>query len=145
MGFLNIFKKKKKEEKLKRPPKGALKRVEKEEKKPEKKEAAKSAVSAGKKAEGKSSLASSVFMHPHVTEKSTILSEEGVYTFVVSEKANKVMVKRGIKELYGLDPVKVRILNMPAKSRRIRGRVGSKSGFKKAVIYLKKGDKIDLS
>ncbi len=148
MALLDIFKGKKgKDEKLKRPPKGALKRVEKpvkrepvhvsEESKTEKKQE-------GKK-EGSSELASIMLSSPHITEKSAFSAESGVYAFKVSSRANKVMVRRAVKELYGFEPIKINMLNMPGKTRFVRGRKGSKPGYKKAVIFLKEGDKIELS
>ncbi len=158
MAFIDIFRSKKgREEKLRRPPKGALKhsasakatadKSSKPAKKPEEIEV--TAEPEEKKepatAERSSELASLLISAPHITEKSAGMSEMGAYIFKVSPRANKILVKRAVKELYGFEPVKVRILNMPSKPRFIRGRKGVKSGFKKAIVFLKEGDKIELA
>lgn len=147
MALLDIFKKgskkpyKSKKDAIARRPKGALNKpasakvVESE-----------SAPEAEKKEIklGQSELASLTILRPHVTEKSAGSGENSVYSFIVSPRANKVIVKRAIRELYGFDPLRIRILNMPQKPRRVRGKVGHKPGYKKAIVYLKKEDKIEL-
>jgi len=162
MGLLDIFKKGKKgkaEQKIsKRPSKGALKQPSYVKVKTPSFAKASEDKSEGKlegKSEGKeeksvvqekaSELASRIILSPHITEKSTGLSEKGVYVFKVASRANKVMVRGAIKEMYGTDPQKVSILNMPAKTRRSRGKIGIKQGFKKALVYLKEGEKIDVT
>lgn len=142
MALLDIFKgrkKKKADEKLKRPPKGVFKQskqieAEKEEVKEEKKPKQKESL-----------LASRVLLSSHTTEKSTISAESGVYVFRVAPNSNKVMIKQAIEEFYGFRPRKVSITNMPSKRRINRGKVGTRSGFKKAVVYLKEGDKIEVT
>lgn len=155
MAFFDRFRKKAGREKLERPPKGAFKRpasvplkAELQRGKPEKAEKKSETESVSKESgtkEKSSELASLLVSKPHITEKSTSLNEKSVYVFKVSPRANKILMKRAIKELYGLIPRKVRVLNMPSKSRFIRGKSGVKSGYKKAVVYLNKGDKIDLA
>ncbi len=81
---------------------------------------------------------------PHITEKSTMLNERGVYVFRVRSRANKLMVKQAIKEAYKVSPEKVNVNYIPSKKRSVRGRRGIKAGFKKAMVYLKKGDKIEI-
>lgn len=86
-----------------------------------------------------------IIKKPRITEKSGIQAEvSGVYTFEVTNKANKKNVAKAVKELYKVTPVKVNITNLPAKIVFTRGKTGRKSGIKKAVVYLKKGDKIDF-
>lgn len=140
MALLDIFKKSKKqqrsEETMKRR-KGALKKTEIAAK-PVLKE------SKGGKKEGSSELASAVIVSPYITEKSAVLAEKNCYTFKVTPSANKILLKKAVKEMYGFEPVKIRIVNIPAKTRVHRGKTGVKSGYKKAIIYLKEGDKIDL-
>lgn len=84
-------------------------------------------------------------VRPQVTEKSTRLAEENVYAFVVREDANKRTVKEAIRRLYNVLPRKVNVVNMPAKQVSGRGRGGTRSGFKKALVYLKEGDSIDIT
>jgi len=80
-----------------------------------------------------------------ITEKSAIASEKGIYTFNVMPEANKNEVKKAIKMLYGVTPVKVSITQITSKIVNRRGVVGSKQGGKKAVVYLKKGEKITFA
>ncbi len=88
------------------------------------------------------SIAPDVLIGPHITEKATFLNERNVYVFEIKPKSNKIMVKQAIKELYGVVPKKIRIINSPSKTRFFRGQKGEKGGYKKAMIYLKEGDKI---
>lgn len=151
MKLFDIFKREKKkgEERLKRPPKGAFKRVEKSSKEVKNKEIQGEDKEEEKKkagaTEGKSELASVIISSPHITEKTTTLAEQNVYVFKVSPRANKVMIKKAIKELYGFTPVGVSIVNIPPKVRSRRGKKGVKSGYKKAMVYLKEGDQIELA
>lgn len=86
-----------------------------------------------------------IIKKPRITEKSGIQAEAlGVYTFEVTEKANKKNIAKAVKELYKVTPVKVNIINLPAKIVFTRGKSGRKAGVKKAVVYLKKGDKIEF-
>ena len=92
-----------------------------------------------------------IIKRPRITEKSGLQAEgtgsaEGfaVYTFEVMAGANKKSVAKAIKEIYKVTPIKVNITNLPAKLVFSRGKNGRKSGVKKAVVYLKKGDKIEF-
>lgn len=79
-----------------------------------------------------------------VTEKGSFLAEQNVYTFDVEKSANKTEVAKAIFQLYKVKPVKVSILPVPEKKVFARGKWGVKSGGKKALVYLKKGDKIEF-
>lgn len=81
---------------------------------------------------------------PHITEKSGIQSQGGVYTFIVSDKANKEMIGKAIFSIYKIHPAKVAIVNLPPKLVFRRGKKGRVSGVRKAIITVKKGDKIDF-
>lgn len=146
MALLDILKgkKRKADDKLKRPSKGVFKQSEKKEVSalPEQKGETEKKP---KQKQGESLLASRVLLSPHITEKSAISGEGGAYVFRVATSSNKIMIKRAIEEFYGLKPRKISITNIPAKRRISRGKVGTKPGFKKAVVYLKKGDTIDIS
>ena len=85
-----------------------------------------------------------VILRPRVTEKSGLLSQNGVYTFEISTTANKNLVAKAVTSLYKVIPVKVAIINSPDKKVFVRGRRGVVSGIRKAVVTLKKGDKIDF-
>lgn len=86
-----------------------------------------------------------VLVKPHITEKATYLTDDGVYTFVVKESANKTQIKQAMKDVYGLEVKKVRTVNLPNKKvKSRRGEDGIKGGIKKAYVYLKEGDSIEL-
>jgi large subunit ribosomal protein L23 len=89
---------------------------------------------------------SDVILRPRITEKSGILAEKAnAYAFEVRRNATKPTVAASIKALYKVTPAKVRIVNLPAKQVFVRGKRGTASGVKKAIVYLKKGDKIELA
>lgn len=81
---------------------------------------------------------------PHVTEKATFLGENNAYVFKIEPKLNKIMLRQAIKKQYNVEPIKVRMVNVPGKTVFIRRRQAQKAGYKKAIVYLKKGDKITI-
>ena len=85
-----------------------------------------------------------VILRPRITEKSGMLSQMGVYTFEVTKLANKSSISHAIKALYKVNPVKVAIANLPARHVFVKGRRGMVAGVRKALVTLKKGDKIDF-
>ena len=87
---------------------------------------------------------SNILTKPHITEKATFSSENSVYVFKIDPKATKDDVERSFKEKYKISPVKVRTVTIPAKNVFVKGKRGIKSGYKKAYIYLKKGEKIEI-
>ncbi len=68
-----------------------------------------------------------------------------VYAFAVSDRATKPEIKALVKRLYKITPQKVSILNVKPKSLVYRGRAGERSGYKKALVYLKPGEKLELA
>jgi len=90
-------------------------------------------------------MAYQVLYSPHITEKATILSEKNnKYIFKVWKNTNKTEIKRTIEDMYGVDVVGIKIINIPAKKRRIGRQMGWKKSYKKAIIKLKKGQKIEI-
>ena len=88
---------------------------------------------------------SQTIIRPRITEKSGLMSEsQNVYTFEIVKNATKHSVSQAIKALYKITPIKVSIVNLPAKDIIVRGKPGTKSAVKKALVYLKKGDKINF-
>lgn len=83
---------------------------------------------------------------PHITEKASMLSAMAgpAYVFQVEPELNKIELKKIITEIYKVTPVKINIVNLPSKKVFIRGKRGIKSGMKKAIVYLKKGEKMNL-
>ncbi len=91
-------------------------------------------------------LKSSILIKPRITEKATDLAaaKAPVYTFEVSPQATKAEIAKMIKERYKVTPVMVRIVNLPAKKIRVRGIIGHTTAIKKAMVFLREGDKIEL-
>ncbi|MCR4334596.1 MAG: 50S ribosomal protein L23 [Patescibacteria group bacterium] len=86
-----------------------------------------------------------VLLKPRVTEKSGLASEhKSVFTFEVSKDATKLQITKAINDLYKVIPVKVNIINLPSKRVLVRGKLGQTPKVKKALVYLKKGDKIEF-
>jgi len=83
-------------------------------------------------------------IRPRITEKSGLLSQSGVYTFEVAGGTTKSEIIKAIKKLYKVTPVKVAIINLPIKNVFVRGKKGTVSGVKKALVTVKKGEKIDF-
>lgn len=134
-----------------------------EEKKEKKDESSKAITQSGKagfkekeviktpvvKSESKSSktpnqLFEHVIRHPRVTEKANNATSQNAYIFDVDPRSNKIDIAKAIKILYGVVPVRVNTLRVPSKSVLYKGKKGVKAGGKKAIIYLKKGDSIEI-
>ena len=100
---------------------------------------------AGKK-KGENALGERVnaIMRPHITEKAAILAEKGPYVFEVASDTNKIEIAKAISALYNVTPVRVNIINLPDTRVFVRNRKGMKSGIRKALVTLKKGDKIEI-
>ena len=84
-------------------------------------------------------------IRPIITEKATILSEQNKTVFKVHNKANKKTIKKNIEKLFKVNVIKVNIVNQKSKFKLKQGKKSVKSGFKKAIVTLKKGQSIDLT
>ena len=82
---------------------------------------------------------------PVITEKATILSEQNKTVFKVNKKANKKTIKKNIEKIFKVNVVKVNIINKKTKRKIKQGKLSKKTGYKKAIITLKKGQSIDLA
>ena len=82
---------------------------------------------------------------PIITEKATVLSEQNKTVFKVHSKANKKSIKKNIEKLFKVNLVKINIINQKTKIKMKQGKKSYKSGYKKAIITLKKGQSIDLT
>lgn len=99
----------------------------------------------GKKAKRDDSvLVYKILVKPLITEKATTLVSLNKYAFQVAKTADKKDIKRAIKALYGFAPLDVNIIN--ARGKRVTyGRIrGKKSNWKKAIVTMKAGDKLDI-
>ncbi len=85
-----------------------------------------------------------ILKEPHISEKSTVLAEENKYVFKVYPRANKIEVKKAIENLYGVKVKNINIVNVHRKRRILRGIKGFKTGYKKAIATLGKGEKIEI-
>ena len=87
-----------------------------------------------------------IIKNPRVTEKGSNALAQNVYTFDVIRGATKAEIKKAIFVLYKVHPVKVNVLAVPTKKVTLRGRAdaGTKGGGRKALVYLKEGDKIEF-
>ena len=84
-------------------------------------------------------------LSPLLTEKSTNLSEQNKIVFKVPFKANKKNLKSNIEKIFKVNVTKINIINKKDRTKLTRGRKVKVSGFKKAIITLKKGQSIDLT
>ena len=121
----------------------------KKKEKPEEKEKVEKVVVEKKVIRKQVTGAYQIIREPHITEKATFLTDQNKYIFKVSPKANKVEIKKIIEALYDVKVEKVNLIHMAPKKRRL-GRTegwrhGLKKGFKKAIVTLAKGEKIELS
>ena len=82
---------------------------------------------------------------PLVTEKSTNISEQNKVVFKVPSKANKKNIKNNIEKIFKVNVIKINIINKQNRIKLTRGKKVKVSGFKKAIITLKKGQSIDLT
>ena len=82
---------------------------------------------------------------PIITEKATILSEQNKTVFKVHDSANKKIIKKNIEKIFKVNVVKINIINQKTKQKMKQGRKSFRSGYKKAIVTLKKGQSIDLT
>lgn len=82
---------------------------------------------------------------PIITEKSTILGEQGKYVFEVAKDAQKSSVLKAIEKIFTVKVKKVNILNQNGKKKRFKGVIGRRSDMKKAMVTLEKDHSIDLA
>ena len=86
-----------------------------------------------------------VVLRPLITEKATRLAGENKYAFEVRLEANKVQIKDAVEKGFSVHVTSVNVMNMKGKPRRVRGnRTKHGSNWKKAVVTLAAGDKIEL-
>lgn len=147
MALLDVFKKKKQGKKIK-PKKEIKKETKKVEKpaevsveEPKKKKEAKVAPPKPKKT---SEIAYRILKGPHVTERATFLAGKNEYVFKVWPRASKKDIKKAVEDVFGVLVLKVRVINVPRKKRRLGRIEGFRKGYKKAIVKIKEGQKIEL-
>jgi large subunit ribosomal protein L23 len=79
------------------------------------------------------------------TEKGSAIEPQRKYLFKVAPKANKIEIKKAVEEIYKVKVQDVNIVIMPAKAKRVRQQLGKTTPWKKAVVTLQAGQKIEVS
>lgn len=92
----------------------------------------------------KTSRAFAVFIKPLVSEKNSISASDDIYAFAVRRSANKVEVAKAFSALYNVKPLNVRMMIMPEKHKRYGRIAGTRGEWKKAIIRVPKGVKVDI-
>lgn len=86
-----------------------------------------------------------VIVRPVVTERSTqIADEHNAYAFVVAQDSNKIEIRHAVEQLFDVKVAGVRTMNYRGKSRRIGRYMGRRPGYKKAIVKLAEGERIDI-
>jgi large subunit ribosomal protein L23 len=86
-----------------------------------------------------------VILAPHITEKSTMLSEQNAVVFKVAGRASKPQIKAAVEALFNVSVTGVNTLNAKGKTKRWKGRPYTRSDVKKAVVTLADGQSIDIT
>ena len=90
-------------------------------------------------------LENQVIIKPYQTEATLGLTEKkNQYTFIVRNKANKIEIRKAVEAMFKVNVLKVNTINVKGKVRRIRGRIGKEADYKKAIVIVKKGEKIEF-
>jgi len=85
-----------------------------------------------------------VLQRPLITEKNSALQAQGKYAFEVVKEANKEQIKQAVEKAFKVTVTGVNVMTVPGKRRRMRGREVMNPSWKKALVTLKPGDKIEL-
>jgi len=85
-----------------------------------------------------------VLRRPLVTEKSTMLQETGKYAFEVDRGANKMQIKEAVEKAFKVKVTAVNIINIAGQNKRVGRKMTTTPSWKKAIVTLKTGDKIQL-
>jgi len=85
-----------------------------------------------------------IIIAPVLSEKTTLLKEKAVYVFKVHRKANKFQIKRAVKDLFSVTVLSCNTSVIKGKPKRIRYQKGYTSTWKKAVVFLKPGETIQM-
>jgi large subunit ribosomal protein L23 len=86
-----------------------------------------------------------VVLAPHITEKSTLISEQNAVVFKVAKDATKPQIKAAVEALFRVDVTGVNTLNQKGKTKRWKGRPYQRSDMKKAIVTLAEGQTIDVT
>ncbi|MCR5762113.1 MAG: 50S ribosomal protein L23 [Treponema sp.] len=85
-----------------------------------------------------------VLIEPVLSEKANILREQNKYTFKVNPEASKIQIKEAVRKLFNVKVVDCTTINVQGKVKRLRGRPGRTSSYKKAIVKLAPGESIKV-
>ena len=85
-----------------------------------------------------------ILIEPVLSEKATVLRENGKYVFRVVPQATKIQVKEAVGRLFGVKVERCTVMNVKGKNRRVRYKMGKTSSWKKAIVTLSKGEVIKI-
>ncbi len=85
-----------------------------------------------------------ILRRPLITEKSAVLQASGKYAFEVAREANKNQIKQAVEKAFKVKVTTVNVMTVPGKQRRVRRQQVLTPSWKKAIVTLKPGDKIEL-
>ena len=90
-----------------------------------------------------------ILLRPIISEKTYRLADDGKYTFLVSQDANRTQVRQAVEAIFGVKVTGVNTLNRPGKRRRVRTKSGQLWGkrpdTKRAIVSLAEGERIDIA
>ena len=86
-----------------------------------------------------------IVLAPHITEKSTMLSEHNAVVFKVAEDATKPQIKAAVEALFNVKVTGVNTIVSKGKTKRWKGQSYQRSDFKKAIVTLAEGSAIDIT
>ena len=85
-----------------------------------------------------------ILIEPVLSEKATVLRENGKYVFKVIPQATKIQVKEAVGRLFGVKVERCTVMNVKGKNRRVRYKMGKTSSWKKSIVTLSKGEVIKI-
>ena len=85
-----------------------------------------------------------ILIKPLITEKNTMLGAEGKYTFKIDRRANKTQVKEAVEAIFKVNVTAVNTISVPPKTRRVGRTIGKTQPWKKAVVTLRPGQRIEI-
>ena len=89
-------------------------------------------------------VAHDIIIRPVITEKSSALVEQNKYTFEVHKSANKIQIRQAVEQIFKVKVLSVNTLNIPAKPKRMGAFIGKTRSWKKAIVALPEGQRIEF-
>ncbi|MEA3295643.1 MAG: 50S ribosomal protein L23 [Patescibacteria group bacterium] len=97
-----------------------------------------------KKAKPKARVKYNILKHPYISEKASFLSKRNQYVFKVSQDAQKQDIKNAVEDIYKVDVLSANVIKVPKKKRKSGKTSGWRKAYKKAIVKIKQGQKIDI-